>query len=160
MSSRAARVPAIGSALAAASRDDFRIIEFSIQTNHVHLLVEADDSRSLTRGVRGLAIRIARAVNRALGRRGAVWGDRYHARALTTPRAVRNALLYVLRNDRKHHGDERGLDPCSSAPWFGGWNVLVRRPVGNPPVVQARTWLATIGWRRHGLLRLDERPSG
>src|SRR5437773_4242076 len=46
----------------------------------------------------GLAIRLARAVNHAIGRRGAVWGDRYHARALATPRAVRHALVYVLMN--------------------------------------------------------------
>jgi hypothetical protein len=32
---------------------------------------------------------LALAVNRALGRRGKVVGDRYHARALTTPRHMR-----------------------------------------------------------------------
>jgi len=151
---------AVNGALPAASRDDFRIIEFSVQANHVHLLVEADGTRALSSGVRGLAIRIARAVNRALGRRGAVWSDRYHARALTTPRAVRNALVYVLMNRRKHHGNERGLDPCSSAPWFRGWIVPLRAVAGSPPVVRARTWLAAVGWRRHGLLGIDERPSG
>jgi len=100
--------PAVRRALVAASRDEFRIIEFAVQTNHLHLIVETDDARALSGGVRGLAIRIARAVNRAVGRRGAVWDGRYHSRALTTPRAVRNALLYVLMNYRKHHGNERG----------------------------------------------------
>src|SRR5437879_4806944 len=64
--------------------------------------------RGLPRAVS--AIRVARAVNRALNRRGAVWTDRYHARALTSPRAVRNALVYVLMNRRKHREGERGLD--------------------------------------------------
>src|SRR5438093_7957223 len=96
---RSARVfPALHRALAAASHGGFRVLHFSVQDDHIHLIVEADDTRALGRGVRGLVIRMARAVNRALGRRGAVWGDRYHARALTTPREVHNAIAYVLRN--------------------------------------------------------------
>jgi hypothetical protein len=66
--------------------------------------VEADEPTGFERGVRGLAIRIAKAVNRMLARRGPVWGDRYHARMLRTPREVRNALVYVLNNFRKHTG--------------------------------------------------------
>jgi len=88
--------PAVRHALAASSHSGFRILQFSVQDDHLHLIVEADDAPCLRRGLRGLSIRVARAVNRALGRRGAVWQDRYHARALTTPRAVRNALVYVL----------------------------------------------------------------
>src|SRR5262245_59482050 len=90
--------------LAAASHSGFRILQFSVQDDHVHLIVEADDSRALRRGLRGLAIRAAPVVNRALERRGPVWKDRYHARELTTPRAVRHALVYVLMNIRKHRG--------------------------------------------------------
>jgi len=156
---RTARVyPAVRRALAAASHGGFRILHFTVQDDHVHLIVEADDSRALGRGLRGLAIRIARAVNRALGRRGAVWGDRYHARALTSPRAVRHALVYVLMNRRKHCGGERGLDPCSSAQWFTGWREPIPTVAAAAPVVRARTWLAAVGWRRHGLIGIDERP--
>src|SRR5213083_836153 len=104
--------PTVRRAFAAASHGGFRVLQFSVQDDHVHLIVEADDTRALRRGLRGLAIRVARAVNRALGRRGAVWGDRYHARALTSPRAVRHAIVYVLRNRWKHCEGERGLDPC------------------------------------------------
>src|SRR5437667_6169012 len=95
---RAARLfPAVCRALAEASHEAFRIVEFSAQDDHLHLLVEAEDRPCLTRGLGGLAIRVARAVNRGLGRRGAVWADRYHARAITTPRAVRHAIVYVLK---------------------------------------------------------------
>jgi len=79
------------------------------------LLVEADTPTGFERGVRGLAIRVAKAVNRVLARHGRVWGVRYHARLLRTPREVRNALVYVLNNFRKHFHAARGLDPCSSA---------------------------------------------
>ena len=150
--------PAVRHALAVASRGSFRILQFSVQDDHLHLIVEADDTQALRHGISGLAIRVARAINRVLGRRGAVWCDRFHARALRTPREVRNALVYVLMNRRKHCAGERGLDPCSSAPWFRGWREPVATLLGPPPVVGARTWLAAVGWRRHGLLGLDERP--
>jgi len=157
---RAAHVfPHVRRALAVSSREDFRIIHFTIQNDHVHLIAEADTGRALSSGVRGLAIRIARVVNRALGRSGRIWGDRYHARALTTPRAVRNVLVYVLNNFRKHLKHVTGIDPCSSAAWFTGWS---ERPAldasGPPPVAAARTWLARVGWLRHGAIELHEQP--
>ncbi|TMA58235.1 MAG: hypothetical protein E6J75_05825 [Deltaproteobacteria bacterium] len=156
---RAARVfPFVRSALAASSHDGFRLLHFSAQDDHLHLIVEADSHRALSRGVRGLAIRVARAVNRALARRGAVWGDRYHSRSLATPREVRLCLVYVLMNHRKHGAGERGLDPCSSALWFNGWREPIATVPGASPVVRARTWLAAVGWQRHGLIDLAERP--
>src|SRR5207249_10880243 len=155
---RAARVfPAVRRALAAASHEGFRILQFSVQNDHVHLIIEADDAPALGGGLRGLTIRLARAVNRALGCRGPVWGERYHARALTTPRAMRHCLVYVLMNRRKHCAGERGLDPCSSALWFRGWREPVTTPAGPTPVARARTWLAAVGWRLHGLISCDER---
>jgi REP-associated tyrosine transposase len=110
----------IQSALRAGTTARFRVLEFSIQTDHLHLVVEANEPTGFERGVRGLAIRIARLVNRLCGRRGAVWGDRYHARLLRTPREVRNALVYVLNNFKKHLPGARGMDPYSSARWFAG----------------------------------------
>jgi putative transposase len=158
------RAPAVfavvRAALGRASRAVFRLIAFSVQRDHVHLVVEADTAPALSRGLQGLAIRVAKAVNHALGRRGTVWADRYHARDLTSPRAVRNALVYVLQNYRKH-GHDRGqrVDPCSSAPWFAGWKSRVATAMSSP-VVTARTWLARWGWRRHGLLDFEESPRG
>ena len=157
---RAARVfPRVRRALAASSRPDFRIIQFTVQNDHVHLIAEADTRRALSSGLRGLAIRMAKAVNVALRRRGRVWGDRYHARPLTTPREVRHCLVYVLMNFRKHLKHVTGIDPCSSAAWFAGWRMAAAADgIGPPPVAAARTWLARVGWRRYGPLSLDERP--
>ncbi|WXA90292.1 transposase [Pendulispora brunnea] len=144
-------------------------MHFSVQDDHVHLIVEAQDKVSLSRGMRGLAIRLARAINRGLMRRGPVWKERYHAHALTRPREVRNALLYVLMNHRKHQASPAWLDPRSSAGWFDGWRkdvffeYALRDLDGNaglsPPVQPARTWLARDGWRRHRLLGVDESPA-
>jgi hypothetical protein len=124
----------------------------------LHTIVEADAPASLRRGVQGLAIRVARAVNRVLYRCGRVWGDRYHARMLRTPREVRNAFVYVLNNLRKHVPDARGIDPCSSARWFTGWKAVVVYDPGRSPVSLARTWLASVGWLRHGRIGPEERP--
>jgi putative transposase len=147
---------AIRDATALASASLFRVVHFSVQSDHVHLIVEGSDTDGLARGASGLAVRLARAINRALGRRGAVWGDRYHARALRTPREVRHALVYVLMNFRKHRPwDRQPLDPCSSAWWFDGFRMgAPAAGVGLPPspVCRPRTWLGSVGWRRHGLV--------
>ncbi len=152
----------------AAERDDFRVVHFSVQTNHIHLLVEANGAEALSRGVQGLAIRIARGVNRAAGRTGKLWADRFHARTLRSPREVRLALCYVLQNTRRHAATEREIvdptwiDPRSSGPWFDGWRSAPQgyeAPPGEPPVREPRTWLLSAGWRRAGLIRVDEVPS-
>ena len=147
--------------IAASSRRGFRVLHFSIQNDHLHLLIEASDTRALSTGVQGLAIRTARQLNRHLGRKGKIWGDRYHTRALTSPREVRNALVYVLMNIKKHtFAPCEGVDPCSSALWFDGF-VPARAPTPStdpPPIQIPRTWLAAHGWRRRGLIDPREHP--
>ena len=149
---------AIGRVIATASRDAFRILHFSIQANHLHLIVEAHDEVALARGMQWLNARAAKAINAFARTQGRVWRERYHARELTTPRAVRKALVYVLMNARKHGlALATGIDVFSSAPWFDGFAGYA--PTTNPGFIRApRTWLARVGWRRRGLLGLDERP--
>jgi hypothetical protein len=111
---------ALRRAIARASVERFRVIHFSIQQDHGHFIVEGDEARRARGGMHGLAIRLALAVNRALGRKGQVVGDRYHARALTTPRQMRISMVYVLLNFRKHLRAPACVDPRSSGPHFGG----------------------------------------
>jgi REP element-mobilizing transposase RayT len=167
-------------------RFGFRLVHFSVQSNHVHLIAEAADRRALSRGMQGISIRVARAVNGALARAGRVFADRYHARALTTPRAAYFALRYVLLNARKHQrtpGSPRAasreelptgfVDPCSSAPWFDGFSRPPELAFGaaearrrwrassgrEAPVVAARTWLLRTGLRRHAAFDIDDAPA-
>lgn len=155
---RQPRFEILRSRFARASRAWFRLVHFSVQSNHIHFIVEADDAQSLARGMQGLAVRIARAVNRRLGRRGRVFAERYHARVLRGPRATRNAIVYVLQNWKHHQTDTIGTDPCSSAPWFDGWRQPIPRWRSPPPTAQPQTWLLRVGWKRHGLLGTQERP--
>jgi len=138
-------------------------VHYAVLKNHTHFLVEGKERASLTSGLQGLAIRIARALNRAWKRSGKVFADRYHDRILRTPREVRTALVYVLRNGA-HHGDLGWpIEPCTSGPWFDGWsdpNATKGWEVFLRPVARAGTWLLTKGWRRHGLLRLNDLPAG
>jgi REP element-mobilizing transposase RayT len=146
--------------LSASHKSAFRVVHFSVQNDHVHLVVEADAPVALVRGVQGLAGRCAKAVNRAAARRGRVWNSRYHAHALRTPTETRRGLVYVLLNFRKHLGAAPGVDARRSGPWFGGWRTPVPAPRDGVPVAAPRTWLATVGWRRAGgAIAFDERPA-
>ncbi|MFN7976231.1 MAG: hypothetical protein U0166_28515 [Acidobacteriota bacterium] len=133
-------------------RFGFRLVHFSVQDTHLHLIVESEGKESLYRGATGLAVRIARGINRLRGRRGQVIAERYHAHALATPTEVRNALRYTL-NNAFHHLPEPpmparaplgGVDVFSSGLYFDGWkdqHLVTRRPDGWPPRVAPRTWL-------------------
>lgn len=96
-----------------ASRDGFKLVHYSVQGNHVHLLVEAADARMLSRGMCGLGVRVARGLNRVMQRHGKVLDDRYHAHILRTPTEARRARAYLLQNARKHYGVV-GVDPYTS----------------------------------------------
>jgi REP element-mobilizing transposase RayT len=163
-------------------RKDFRLVHYSIQDDHAHLIVEAKNRDALGRGMKSLAGRFAFAVNRALGRpSGKVLAGRYHLRVLASCTQVRNALAYVLLNARRHAAKrlarlrKRGkevapiprngiLDAASSARWFFGWRDDIRVDRSPPPalgaepaVAEPTTFYLRGGWRRAGPL-LD--PNG
>lgn len=161
----------IRGAMRASHKPDFRIVEFNILNNHLHLVVEAAGKDSLSLGMQGFEIRLAKRLNSALKRRGKLFAQRYHARILTSPTQVRNTLRYVLLN-RRHHAAEKyaaknWIDPWSSAAWFDGWS----RPISvdtwwkkqlvaiEAPTRRATTWLLSTGWKRLGLIDFDDRPA-
>ena len=90
------------------------MIEFTVLGNHLHLVVEADSDASLSRGMQGLGVRIAKALNRLMGRIGSVFADHYHSELLPTPTQLVNALGYLLGNSAHHFGGAPGDDPFSS----------------------------------------------
>jgi REP element-mobilizing transposase RayT len=150
----------------------FRVCHVSIQHNHLHFLVEAGAKDTLTRGMQGLAISAAKAINRVCKRKGKVFEFRYHATQIRSPRQARHALAYVLNNWRRHKEDERAvaarfaaIDPYSTARQFTGWTEAHRAvmPRGfktfDPlEVSEPRTWLLSVGWKKRGTISAFETP--
>ena len=142
----------------------FRLIHYSVQRNHIHLIVEAADHKSLRSGLAALEIRLALALNRWWKRKGPVFGDRYHNHVVRAPREARHVLSYVLGNARKHAKKagivlpSRWLDPFSSARAFPGWSIPTSPPREALPVVEPTVWLLTTAWRRRGPLPIEAIP--
>ena len=122
----------------------FWIVHISIQTNHLHLIVEAADRDALTAGLKSFAIRCAKALHKRCGTSGKIFAFRYHDTQITSPRQAHNAVTYVLNNWRRHHLDLTPsgtihwcpVDPYSSGVAFAGWSkrVDVRLPAGYAPL--------------------------
>ena len=150
------------------ARTDFRVIHASIQSNHIHLIIEAADATALARGLQSFQISAARKLNAELGRKGTVFPDRYHASVITSPRAARNALAYVLNNWRRHKEDVMRevdgwlVDEFSSGVRFDGWkerfNLILPEDYEPLPVLRPESWLLRTGWKKHGAISIHERP--
>jgi len=155
--------------------EEVRVCHMSIQQNHLHLIVEADDERALSRAMKRFAVSFAKSLNRVLGRSGTVFADRYRTERLKTPTQVRNAVAYVLGNWRKHGADRdiagppRRTDRYSTGPFFDGWDTGPTPQVFSPkdlpfpddgplPIRFPKSWLLTVGWRRGGLISPWQRP--
>jgi hypothetical protein len=129
------------------------------------MIVEATSARDLASGLKAVAARFARCVNRVFQRTGRVLADRCHVHVLKTPREVRNAIAYVLLNARRHvakRGHEVSgiarIDRASSGRWFSGWRDSPAEGQDRPAVAAPRTWLLQVGWRRRGLIDSAEVP--
>ena len=120
-------------------RRGFRVVHFAILGNHLHLIVEADSRTSLSSGVQGLEVRMARALNRSMSRSGAVFADRFHSRLLRSPSEVARARRYVLENFAIH---QRRLGLACEA---GDPLTSERMP---SCAAAPLTWLLRIGWKR------------
>jgi REP element-mobilizing transposase RayT len=158
----------------AGSKRRFRICHFSLQHNHLHLIVEAHDNAALGHGMQCFNARVTRRINAACGgRRGTVFAGRYDLQVMSSPRQVRAGLRYVLLNSRRHdvdldelHGHiewrAAWIDEYASWEYFDGW--LEGAPAGPPPddelwlVARPESWLLREGWQRHGLISVTEVP--
>ena len=150
-------------------RTDFRVVEYSVQGDHVHLIIEASDKKAFACGMKAVGSRLARAVHRVFERTGQVLAGRYHVRALKTPKEVRNAIAYVLLNVRHHWQQRTGhpppvrIDAASSGRLFSGWSRWAPSDdlvPGLREVSPAQTWVLRVGWKKFGLINPAEVPGG
>ena len=162
--------------LARLKRRGVRVVHYSVQDDHLHLIVEGSDRHDLSSQMRKLFSSIALAVNAVSLRHGSLFRDRHHRAELDGPTKTRNALIYVLFNDRKHHAQNGGaiteaffreLDDRSSVAWLEprDWDPRARPPPDVIARLRARdanidglgaarsdpeTWFAQAGWRIRG----------
>lgn len=148
---------------AGSNADPFRICHYALRKHGLLLLVEVRDSVALSRGMQGINVRVAKALNRLWERNGSAFADRYGTVVLRSAAQVRDGLCYLLNHARLHERLAQGkLDPFSSAAYFDGWADLpapVPRPGGPAPVAPPQTRLLEAGWRKHGLVGVNEVPS-
>ncbi len=145
-------------------REGFRLIHFSVQHDHLHLIAEADSKSGLTQAMQRLMVSLARQLNfvwqKLTGKwTGRVFKERYHQRVIRNPKEVRAALLYVLRNALKHGQIRQGdQDHYSSACYFDGFSKAKPQAPPGGLIVKATAWLLTQGWRDSGLIESHEAP--
>jgi REP element-mobilizing transposase RayT len=142
-----------------------RIVEFSILSNHMHLIVEANNERELAKAMKGFLVRVAKALNKMWKRKGSVFADRYHVRIVKNSMSavfkLRTLIRYVLQNARKH-----GIqlppdrpDPYSSGPWYRSWVGHQGETFSDEPCPVQDPRFMELQCARRGTLELDERPS-
>ena len=124
-----------------ADRFGVRVVQFSVQGNHIHLLVEAQDREALAKAIKGLSVRLAKGLNRMMGRAGRVLADRFHSHLLATPSEVRRAMDYIRNNARKHAAQWGDRYASTYVDPFSSDGAGVTLPA-------ATTWLVREGWRR------------
>jgi putative transposase len=73
-------------------------LDYCLTSNHVHLLLEAEDRLQISGLMRNAAGEFARAYNRRKGRMNAFWGDNFHARLVEEGRHLWRCLCYVELN--------------------------------------------------------------
>jgi putative transposase len=69
----------------AKDRYGVRVVEFSIQGDHIHLILEAEGAGALSKAMQALCIRLAKALRKEIGGSGSVFADRYHVHVLKKP---------------------------------------------------------------------------
>ncbi len=142
----------------------FRICHYSVQKTGLRFIVEARDRQALSRGMQGVNVRVAKALNRMWSRNGSVFTDRYATLVLKTGQQTRASLCLVLNGAKAEKSEAKKLsgkiDPYSSAAYLDGWkDGNAAAPEDGPhPVAKPRTTLLRQTWRKYGLLGVDEAP--
>lgn len=91
-----------------------KIVHYTLEFNHVHLLVEASCNRVMHSGMQALGISLAKAINRFKSLKGSVYKHRYHYRQISSPRDLKNVLHYIFHNGIKHKRTRHVLDLYNS----------------------------------------------
>lgn len=123
-----------------------RVIHYSMQSNHIHLIIESANNEILTRGMRSLTITFAKGL-----KKGSIQIERYHLHVLKSLRETKNAVHYVLFNEQKHANLKTAyIDEYSSLGLVAdlkkiskesGFSIVLRRIRELPVLFEPKSWL-------------------
>ncbi len=82
----------------AKKRFGLRILNYTVISNHIHLLVIDRGREVKPKSIQLVAGRTAQEYNQRKNRKGAFWEDRYHATAIATDQHLIGCLIYIDLN--------------------------------------------------------------
>jgi REP element-mobilizing transposase RayT len=126
------------------------IVHFSVQSNHIHLIIESKSRLALSRGMKSLTIRLAKGINNVHGTFGKLFKDRYYLHVLKTPTEVKEALVYVFKNTAKAIKSKNLFDPFSSILIFKDKNTLLKGELIDDSIISQEK----LEWFRGELIRI------
>lgn len=91
-----------------------RIVHYTLEFDHVHLLVEATNKETTSKGMQSFGIAFSKGINKLKCLKGRVFKTRYHFRKLNSPREIKNVLNYILGNSIKHGQSPSIITPYNS----------------------------------------------
>jgi REP element-mobilizing transposase RayT len=101
-----------------------KIVHYTLEYNHIHLLVEAEIKQLVHQGMQAFGISLAKKINTIKRLKGTVYKHRYHLRKINSPRDLKNVLHYIFNNGIHHKRTSNVLDSYNSLPALKNLNHL------------------------------------
>jgi len=95
-------------------KQGLRVIHYSLEFDHVHLLIEAENNLILAKGMQSFGVTFSKAINRLRKLKGGVYKHRYHFRRIVGARQLKNVLNYIFSNGVKHKTAKTIVNPYNS----------------------------------------------
>ncbi|MGZ3787001.1 MAG: transposase [Bacteriovorax sp.] len=97
-----------------ARRQGLKVIHYSLEYDHVHLLIEAENNHILGKGMQAFGGTFSKAINRMRKLKGGVYKHRYHFRKISSARELKNVMNYIFTNGLKHKTAKNIVNPYNS----------------------------------------------
>ena len=93
---------ALHRAIMKARYKSLKVIHYTLEFNHIHLLVEAYNQEQLSNCMQSFGVTLAKMINKVKFKKGRVYKHRYHLRRLSSVMELKNVLKYIFNNGIKH----------------------------------------------------------
>lgn len=126
----------------AKKRYDLHVLNYTITSNHVHLLVmDRGDREAIPKSIQLIAGRTGQEFNRRKSRKGAFWEDRYHATVVETDEHLLRCIVYMDLNMVR-----AGVVKHPSEWPFGGY-IEIQRPRERYSLIDHKLLMDLLGFR-------------